>query len=254
MKIFFFDIDGTLGVKGNISAPIIHSLKNLKEKGNLTFICSGRPSFYVENLFKDLVSGYICCNGRYIVYDKQTLLSLPYNNGELDYCLKTIKKFNFGAMFVGKDYTYSYNTTPSQDAKILSLYGSKIVRTYNNDKEIFTFDLFYEDSPSYVDECFKDHLILNHHGDNGSCDCSTILHNKASAISYLLSYFDINIEDAWCFGDGSNDLCMFDILDNTVAMANGIDELKNKAKYITTSVHNDGVYKFLLDMNFIDEY
>ena len=45
---------------------------------------------------------------------------------------------------------------------------------------------------------------------------------------------------------------MFDVLDNTIAMGNAIMELKEKASYITDTVENDGVYRALLDLNFID--
>ena len=71
MKIFFFDIDGTIAVRGKYKASVKYALQKLKDQGHLVFICSGRPSFYINNLFLDLVSGYICCNGRYIVYNEK---------------------------------------------------------------------------------------------------------------------------------------------------------------------------------------
>lgn len=252
MKIFFFDIDGTIAVKGKYKDSVKYALQRLKEKGYLTFICTGRPSFYVNNLFSDLVSGYICCNGRYIVYNNQTIFSLPLSFEELNYCKELIVKHHLGAMFVGEKYTYTFNTNLDQTNNILNMYDPSIVKPYNDEKEIYTFDLFYKEDPSYIDLVFKDKLVLNHHSNRGSCDCSTLNYNKASAILYLLNYFNLDKKDAYCFGDGSNDLCMFDVLDNTIAMGNAIMELKEKASYITDTVENDGVYKALLDLNFID--
>ena len=48
MKIFFFDIDGTLAIKKHIPQNNKKMLQKLKEKGYLTFICSGRAPFYAK--------------------------------------------------------------------------------------------------------------------------------------------------------------------------------------------------------------
>lgn len=67
-KIFFFDIDGTLAMHGQIPPGNLEALRRLKQAGHLTFVCTGRPVFYAEALFGSLVSGYIACNGRYLCY------------------------------------------------------------------------------------------------------------------------------------------------------------------------------------------
>ena len=252
MKIFFFDIDGTLGIKGKFNDSVFYSLKKLKEKGYLSFICSGRPPFYIANIFGDLISGYICCNGRYIVYNNKTIFSKPLEKDLLEDVKQIIKQYNFSAMFVGEKHTYSFNADVNNINKMLQIYSQDILKPYNNEKDIYTFDLFYENNPSFVDCCFKDYLVLNHHFGSNSCDCSTINYNKGSAIIYLLDYFSITKKDAYCFGDGSNDICMFDCLDNTIAMGNAINDLKQKASYVTDTVTNDGVYKALRHLNLID--
>ena len=50
-KIFFFDIDGTLAMHGQIPPGNLEALRRLKEAGHLTFVCTGRPVFYAEALF-----------------------------------------------------------------------------------------------------------------------------------------------------------------------------------------------------------
>ena len=72
-KIFFFDIDGTLAMHGQIPPGNLEALRRLKQAGHLTFVCTGRPVFYAEALFGSLVSGYIACNGRYLCYQGHRL-------------------------------------------------------------------------------------------------------------------------------------------------------------------------------------
>lgn len=44
-KIFFFDIDGTLAIHHHIPKSNLEALQLLKDKGYLTFICTGRAPF-----------------------------------------------------------------------------------------------------------------------------------------------------------------------------------------------------------------
>lgn len=73
VKKVFFDIDGTLAINYHVPKSNKKALQTLKKKGYLTFICTGRAPFYAKKLFGDLLSRYICCNGRYILYNNKKL-------------------------------------------------------------------------------------------------------------------------------------------------------------------------------------
>lgn len=49
-----------------------------------------------------------------------------------------------------------------------------------------------------------------------------------------MAHLGASIEDVVVFGDGSNDVCMFLPEWTSVAMGNAIDELKQRADYVTT--------------------
>ena len=245
MKVLFFDIDGTLAIRKKIVPSALEALKKLKEKGYKTFICSGRPPFYVKEMFEDLVSGYICCNGRYIVYEGEKLFGLSFSSEELKEYIKLIDSKKAGALFVSDDETYAYNMDENFLEFCTKQYREDRVIPFNSQQNIYTFDLFFKCSFDEISETFKDKLVLNNHGDHGSCDCSTISFNKGSAIEYVLNYFHIAKEDAYAFGDGFNDICMFDKVGNAVAMGNSVEKLKEKASYITDHINNDGIVKAL---------
>lgn len=246
-KIFFFDIDGTLAIKGVIPKGNIEALKKLKEKGYLVFICTGRAPFYAKNMFKDLISGYVTCNGRYIIYQDKKLHGEVLSESDLNYYQNKISKLNCGALFMSDEKAYAFNLNQKQIEESKKEYGNDKISQQKLDQDFYTFDLFYQNikqRDQLIAE-FKDDLIINDHGGTGSCDCSTICFDKGSAIAYLLKYFEISKDQAYAFGDGYNDQAMFKEAGHCIAMGNAVDVLKEKATYVTDTIENDGILKAL---------
>lgn len=68
---------------------------------------------------------------------------------------------------------------------------------------------------------------------------------KWNAIKELLKYYKINLENTIAFGDDYNDLEMIKNCGIGVAVENGIDEIKNNAKYICGKNEKDGIAKWI---------
>ena len=64
---------------------------------------------------------------------------------------------------------------------------------------------------------------------------------KGMGLYKLAGYLGLGMEQTMAFGDGSNDVSMIQAAGIGVAMANGIDELKELADHITASNEEDGV-------------
>lgn len=247
-KIFFFDIDGTLAIHGVIPESNLKALQLLKERGYYTFICTGRSPFYAQNLFANLVDGLITCNGRHILYHHQKLHGEEFSKEELYDYQEKIKKLEAGAMFVSDNVAVPYLLDEKQIQEIQKEYGKQHIQLLPKELSFYTFDLFY-DSLSKRDElieAFQKELVINDHGGYGSCDCSTIGFDKGDGIAYLLNHFHIDKADAYAFGDGYNDQAMFREVGHAIAMGNAVEELKQKATYITDSIDCDGIMKALI--------
>lgn len=65
--------------------------------------------------------------------------------------------------------------------------------------------------------------------------------DKYKGIVEFVDYFQGNKEDIIFFGDGYNDLDVFHKVSTSVAMGNGIDELKEIATFVTKAVDDDGI-------------
>lgn len=247
-KVFFFDIDGTLAINHHVPENNLKVLQSLKDKGHLTFICTGRAPFYAKKLFDDLVSGYICCNGRYIIYNNQKLHGEVFSDEQLQWYLARLKANNWGALLVSDHVSMNYELSSKEVAAMKSEYGIDRIMDYDPKLPVYTLDIFYHNFEQLMRlmETFKDKLVINDHGGSGNCDCSTIGYDKGNAIAYILKYFGIAKENAYAFSDGYNDQAMFREVANRIAMGNAVAELKKQATYVTNDVDKDGIYQALV--------
>ena len=55
------------------------------------------------------------------------------------------------------------------------------------------------------------------------------------------------------FGDDTNDLVMFDSQWTSVAMGNAVDELKEKASFVTDANIDDGIYNICLKQGWFEK-
>ena len=67
--------------------------------------------------------------------------------------------------------------------------------------------------------------------------------SKANAVLRLKEY--LKAERVVVFGDGKNDVDMFEIADECYAVENAVEELKNIATAVIQSNNEDGVAKWL---------
>ncbi len=66
--------------------------------------------------------------------------------------------------------------------------------------------------------------------------------DKARGIRKLMEYINAPLEDVIVFGDGTNDMEMFQREWTSVAMGNAIPALKERADLVTSDVNDDGIY------------
>lgn len=243
--ILFFDIDGTLSVHGKIPERNKKALEELKRQGDMTFICTGRAPFYAQELFGNLVSGIISCNGRYICFQGKKILGKTLTQEEIIVLKEKLKKVNGGGLFVSDSFSTPYRLKDEVLSAVKNEYGED--RILMNEGPYYTCDVFYDhlDQRNLLIKSFQNDWIINDHGGHGSCDMSTRSFDKGHAIRYILDYLSLSKEQAYAFGDGYNDQAMFREVHHKIAMGNGVEQLKRQATYITGTVDNDGIYQAL---------
>lgn len=133
--------------------------------------------------------------------------------------------------------------------------GDKRMRPIAGDKDLFTGIVTYvtliaekeELQPVYEKVCNAGNwecvLQKDTYGDEYWLEICPKGATKAKAV--LKCKESLGCDRIVVFGDSINDLSMFAIADEACAVANGIDEVKNKATHIIDSNEDDGVAKFL---------
>lgn len=244
-KVFYFDIDGTLATPSGITQSNKEVLQILKAKGHHVMIASGRPAWYVKNMFGSLIDGLISSNGRHIEYHDKIILDSFLEVATLLKIVDICNQVKCGYLFVGKDAIYLGN---KQYVKQPIHYPQAPVTDFSlADIQVYMFDIFYQ-SPEHfqqIETAFKDFIILNDHH-VGSADASTLNINKGSAVTYCTNYLGLTKEDSFAFGDGNNDIDMFKAVGHAIAMGNANEYVKANSDDITDSVEQEGIKKALL--------
>lgn len=249
-KAFFFDIDGTLAIRGVIPKSTIDSLNQLKEKGYYIFICTGRPYHYAYDHYHQYADGFITSNGRYIVYNNEVLMDRPLLSSQIQYFMKVMRKYHCGFGFIDQDNGFLEVYDESMADDMMNSYYPGYFKTDFCDEDVtgYMFDIYFSHHKDFelVQEVLNKEVILNEHFPHPSADATIAGVDKGDGIDCVLNHFGIDINNAFAFGDGLNDVCMFNHVAHGIAMGNGIEQLKDIAEYVTTAIDEDGIYNALV--------
>ncbi|MEF2571516.1 MAG: peptidylprolyl isomerase, partial [Streptococcus salivarius] len=77
--------------------------------------------------------------------------------------------------------------------------------------------------------------------------------SKASGVEHVLEHENLKPVNAMMFGDGPNDMEIFDYVGLKIAMGNAAPELKEKADYVTGTVEEDGIFNALEELGLVEK-
>ena len=255
MKLFCFDIDGTLMPFGDYEIPNEEkeALQTLLDNGHAIALVSGRPFVSLEHhlsLFEGKRKYYVCANGAAVYNHRgEVIKETSLTSKDLIYLQRyagdSINIYAYegrgGIVCYNIDHwideEIDYNLIQKKDIVVLKK-GEPIVGhdrllkiMLAGDKEVMKhLDLCDEDKAKYEwTWSAPTYLELLEKGSN-----------KGQRVEDLRIHLGIEPEDVYCFGDQGNDISMVSRF-NGVAMGNAIPELKKVAKYVTRSAIEHGV-------------
>ena len=253
-KVIFFDIDGTIYVPqaNGISEKVKEAIRKTREKGHLCFIASGRPYGFISNEVKEIgFDGYVLANGANIRIHGKDLHTRFLNLDDLKEMIDHFKNDCVQYVLLTPNGCY----VDKQYNELIEL-----LCTFNIDRKNFCFEF---DEETILPEVIK--LEIGFEGHERFERVKTYLNqfnydvfeykpgsynlevyskdiSKSTGINDVREYFQIKKENSYCFGDGPNDVEMFETVGHAIAMGNAIDELKERATYITSDADKDGIY------------
>lgn len=251
-SVVFFDMDGTLlSSQSTILPEVSEAMKQLKANGNIPVVCTGRAAFEVRAAMKECqIDSIVSMNGQYIEFEGQTILNKTIPAALCDKVLQYAKSredllgfYNYQQIAVSDDnqlsrdfYKHIHSSFPLVDA---AFYESNPVNQL--------LVISKQTDTSYAQKFPELEFLIT-----GEKSIDTVLKgsSKGIGVKHLLQKRELNVP-TYAFGDGNNDLPMFEAVDHRIAMENGNAAIKNAADFVTDTNDNLGIVSGLKTLQLI---
>lgn len=254
--IIFFDLDGTLLTGPNQIAPSsLAAIERLRRNGYLPVIATGRATHEIEVVLQQTsIDSIVSMNGQYVVSNGSLIYSNPFRKTDIEALKTAAQKKNYNLTYYSDDEITAEKSddhwTQINYESLHSVYPQVNPQLYIT-KDIYLIMLLSEHADADFEAQFPQLTFLRNtpHGydvvPNGS--------SKAVGIEAFIKKQQYENIPTYAFGDGINDLEMFNYVDTAVAMGNAVAPLKAAADYVTADFKADGIMKALVHFGLIEE-
>ena len=258
IKIVFFDIDDTLrnSKTGFIPTSIPTVFQQLREKGILTGIATGRGIFGVVPEIRELKPDFfVTLNGAYIEDKKGNVIdSNIISKDKVETYIAWTKEVGIDYGLVGSHTAKLSTRTELISEAIDPIYPDLDVNPDFYEKEdIYQMWTFEERGDDLIlpDTLVSTLRMVRWH--EHSSDVVPISGSKAAGVAKVVEHLGLKPENVMVFGDGLNDLELFDYAGISIAMGISHDKIKEKADYITKRLEEDGIFDALEGFGMVEK-
>lgn len=241
--ITFFDLDGTLlDHQSKITPEVKNAIDLLKQNNILPVIATGRTLVEVEAIMEASgIDSAIVMNGQFITMNGEKIYSNEFTYEECIEFYEFAKFHGHELSFYNEKkiwctainqtvidcYSYIHSGIPSTDMSLLEKepVNMLLVVSEEGDQHYlkhFPELTFYRNGPYSIDVVRKNV-------------------SKGSGVNILFDYLGIEKVPTFAFGDGLNDIALFEACDHKIAMGNARDQLKELATFITKNNTDGGI-------------
>ena len=258
IKIIFFDIDDTLrnSKTGFIPSTIPTIFKQLREKGILTGIATGRGIFGVVPEIKALKPDFfVTLNGAYIEDKKGNVVySNKIAKDKVEDYITWTKEVGIDYGLVGSHAAKLSRRTEMINQAIDPIYPDlEVDPDFYQKEDIYQMWTFEDqgDDLKLPDTLASTLRMVRWH--RNSSDVVPLNGSKAAGVAKVVEHLGLKPENVMVFGDGLNDLELFDYAGISVAMGISHDKIKEKADYITKTLEEDGIFNALEGFGMVEK-
>ena len=250
-KIIFFDIDDTLSRAGIIDKTNQATLEALADSDIKLVISTGRskailPPDILALLEADVLDSIICMNGQYS-FDKSGRIShYPLTDQQTAKIVHLCQASNLIHKFDSATHI-SWSDENERLREFNARTPNSIVDpNYYQTNEVYQCSVFFNNQQEKMQEVdfAKDGLKLVHWHNTGA-DILPIDASKARGILDVCAYYGVDAQDCMAFGDGFNDLEMFDLVGFAVAMGDAQPALIERADFVTGTIEEREIQSVL---------
>lgn len=268
-KIIFIDVDGTLcNDDGLVPESAAIAVKEARKNGHLIYLCTGRSKAEIYDFIMEIgFDGIIGAGGGFVEIAGEMLYHKKVRDEDVIHLVDFFNKHNVDFYIESNGGLYaSENLIPQLEQIIYGdIENDPVAKSkkenspnhfigglltgqdlYRNDVNKACFLEPKEITFEQIKEEFKDKFEVIHctvpafGDDSGELGVPGV--HKATAIEILLNHLDIDSKNTIAFGDGMNDVEMFQACELSIAMGNAKPGLKEIADEITDTHDEGGIY------------
>lgn len=245
IKLAAFDVDGTLRDRDYLPESTKLALHKLKEQGVQLALCTGRSEYEMASLYKELeIDWAITCNGSHIGHRGSTVFGTPFEKDTVTRWLREAERAGHEVLLYGAELMFSNRADAPLFRKAQVEIGfMEPVQLQSIDEvpDIYQCIVFCTEQEEAAYTGQEQEPLYIHRWRDWAVDFNPSGMNKAVGLMKLLDHLGISKEEAAAFGDGLNDLEMIETVGMGIAMGNAGDALKAKARFVTQTMHEDGI-------------
>jgi len=245
IKLAAFDVDGTLRDRDMLPESTREALVRLRERGVELALCTGRSEYEIESLRAELgIDWAVTCNGCRIAYRGQTVIGRTFPRELVKEWIGVAERLGHTALLYSDDRMLINRADAPLFRKAQDEIGfmePELLSPGSELPEIYQFIVFCEEGEQSAYTAASREPLYVHRWRPWAVDFNPSGMNKAVGLRKLLEHLKLTPEEAAAFGDGLNDLEMMELVGTGVAMGNACDELKDKATFVTRSLHEGGI-------------
>ncbi len=255
IKAVLFDVDGTILSFANhgVLDSTLKALDALKEKGILRILATGRPMYELHGIDTSKFDAFVLFNGQHCILNGEVIADNPLDPEAVKVAVEQVDQGLYPCLFMEGERAYA---SPKNEAvhKLEAMIGSSFDEAdYHQALENPVYQLnayvapgeegvIEEAMPSIKWTRWSEHFIDIMPADGG----------KEVGIAKMFKHLDLDPAHALAFGDGGNDVGMFNLVGYGVAMGNAVDELKEIATSVTEDADHDGIYNECVRLGLIE--
>ncbi|MGL5021300.1 MAG: Cof-type HAD-IIB family hydrolase [Mycoplasmatales bacterium] len=248
-RIVFFDIDGTLLPEGQeeISSDVIKEVNSIRNDDTEIFVCTGR-CYHQAKKYIDMLgsASYICSNGQEVCYKGEIVYNKVFSEKEVLKIKNIIEEENCGWGYETRKNIYlPENSFSINLMDVLEGYGFQDILISDKNISDGAFQIWTFGEESSVDK------IINNLGskykaykwNEQSAEILPFEESKAKGIKIVNDILTNQGHEvkSYAFGDGVNDVDMFQYVDVAVVMGNATGEIKKYGTFISTDCREGGI-------------
>ena len=255
----FSDIDGTIyPYSQTIHPDTFVNVKEAQSKKIKFVIATGNPFLkQVQWLSKELNADVaISSNGAY-AYDlkaNKEVFAKMLNKEVANELFKLSLELNTSCAWWDRDNIYVSKFVTKETIKILetvALKGDKVILDNEVKNDVFKIEFVgsKENIDKIVSKASESNLQCARIHDK-HVEITSVNVSKGSALVEVAKYLEVPVENTMAIGDSANDWSMMEKAGFSYAMDNAPSETKEKAKYYTSAVEQNGLGEAIIDFMF----